>query len=260
MRLHREQHQKTVQVRLEDAWLKPLVVLPKETTTATDGEGMETTDGAADMKPPSAAAVQQPPRRRLYLRSRVLLTAGRKTPSNLVPALKAKNAKLIRPPPSGAGSHLHLEFEQAFTMTIYLVPLLCELRAYDKNSNAMDTTTDEQSAAEQDSYPHACTWTPLHHGLSNRRGKDGDELLTVGGSAQGTYETVGWAVQERLRDASAFATQTLRSCFANSVGSTASNPTTTTNKAAMDFEVELLEASALLEFVQLARDTYMPAA
>ena len=149
-------------------------------------------------------------------------------------------------------------------MTIYLVPLLCELRAYDKNSNssnAMDTTTDEKSAAE-DSHLHACTWTPLHHGLSNRRGKE-DELLTVGGTAQGTYETVGWAVQERLRDASAFATQALRSCFANSsIGSTASqHPTTTaTNKAAMDFEVELLEASALLEFVQLARDTYMPSA
>ena len=52
MRLHREQHQKTVKVRLEDAWLKPLVMPSKETTTTTDAAGLETTDGAADLKPP----------------------------------------------------------------------------------------------------------------------------------------------------------------------------------------------------------------
>jgi hypothetical protein len=87
-------------------------------------------------------------------------------------------------------------------------------------------------------------WPPLHDGLSNR--PNSEELLHVNGIVKGKYETVGWMIEEYLQDASAQATNVLRQCFMKTVTSN------------VEFEIELLEASALLEFVQLARDTYLP--
>lgn len=269
MRRHRrqQQQQSTIQVRLEDAWLKPLELAPKETaatTTMVDDLDNSVHDDAPVATTPSPSSKPKLPRR-LYLRSRVLLTQGRKTPPNLLVAFKDKDVTLVRPPPSGAGSHLYVAFEQAFTMTIYLVPLRCELRAYEAASDAARTNKDSSklSAADggsdednnndddeddchrMDLNDQGATWTPLHHGLMQRQ-----ELVVGGPHCKGPYEAVGYAVQERLRDASAFATQTLRQCFSNSTASLGAT--------ASEFEVEILEASALLEFVQLARDTFLP--
>jgi KIX domain len=55
-----------------------------------------------------------------------------------------------------------------------------------------------------------------------------------------------WLVQERLRDASSEATQVLRKCFANKA-----------SKATAEFEIEVLETSALLEFIELAKQTFL---
>jgi hypothetical protein len=84
------------------------------------------------------------------------------------------------------------------------------------------------------------SWTPLYHGLAEK-----DELSVWG--ATGSYEAVGHVVEERLRDASNHATHVLRKCFRNHV-----KDNTT------EFEVEILECSALLEFLQLARTTFIP--
>jgi hypothetical protein len=62
-----------------------------------------------------------------------------------------------------------------------------------------------------------------------------------------TYDSIGRVVEERLRDASTHATATLRKCFQNHV-----------KDKSVDFEVELLEGSALLEYLQVVRATYMP--
>jgi hypothetical protein len=222
-------------VHLQDAWLKPIVV----PTKAYDVEALVESDTAA--VPPAAKRQRTLHLPRTVLRTRILLTAGRKTPSNLVAALQSKGVKLIRPPPSGAGSCVQLEFEQAFFMTIYFVPLLVTLRAYRATPKEENENDDTLSSEHQ----WKCgSWTPLHYGLPDR------EELTVGGvTVKGTYETVGLAVEERLRDASARATQALRTCFTNTASAAVGGG---------DFEQELLEASALLEFVQLARDTYTP--
>jgi KIX domain len=55
-----------------------------------------------------------------------------------------------------------------------------------------------------------------------------------------------WLVQERLRDASSEATQVLRKCFANKA-----------SKVTAEFEIEVLETSALLEFIELAKQTFL---
>ena len=65
----------------------------------------------------------------------------------------------------------------------------------------------------------------------------------------GTWDTLGQVVQDRIDHAAAHATRILRQCFESG----------TTNRAARaDFEMEISEATALLKFLQLARTTYMP--
>ena len=209
MKVHRE-NDKPPSVTLEDAWIKPLV-LTREETDVVEGK--------------DASPRKRPRGRPPVIRSRFLLTPNRKTPSNLLLALKRKRAKLVRPPPRGEGSHLILEFGSAFVMTIYFVPLVVNLRA--------KSNDDAVSATE------CASWTPLHAGLTGR------EDLSVWG-AKGNYQTLGSVVQERLRDASIHATDVLRQCFASA------------SKATSEFEVEILEATALLEFLQLSRTTYMP--
>ena len=222
-------------VTLEDAWMK--VLRPSENGTDT-----------------SSTTV------RPVLRSRVLLKPGRKVPSNLLHALQRKRATLIRPPPNGEGSHLRLEFEEAFTMTIYFVPLLVTLRAQASPTAAEGTLAPNHDDATQRAGVGCATLTPLSFGLSEprRRNVAGSDTSATAVAptppewrvwgATGTSETLGRAVEERLRDASARATFVLRQCFAASAKST----------IASDFEVELLEATALLEFIQLARTTYIP--
>lgn len=214
MKNHRKEY-KEPEVTLEDAWMKSLEIpVPVDALEAVVG-------GSPEKRRKLASGP--------VLRSKVLLTTGRKTPSNLVPELKRKRATLVRPPPRGQGSHLILEFDQAFVMTIYFVPLLVELRAFDAKADNTKKTTDLKSAS----------WIPLHNGLIDRK-------LTVFG-VSGTYETLGHVVTEKLRDASRHATHVLRKCFAAAAKETAA-----------EFEIELLEATALLEFIQIARITYTP--
>jgi hypothetical protein len=214
------EHRKTVGepgVTLEDAWMKPLV-LPTILSTIGD-----------ELLEPSEKRVKtanQP----FVVKSRVLLTSGRKAPINLLPALKRKRATLVRPEPNGHGAHLVLEFGRAFVMTIFFVPLVVTLRAFSK---------DDAGLLQKGAFEGA-SFMPLEHGLSER------EVLTVWG-VQGEQSDLGHVVQERLRDASCHATHVLRKCFEKAQ----SNANTT------DFEMEIREATALLEFIQLTRTTFI---
>ena len=169
-------------------------------------------------------------------KSRVLLTPKRKTPSHLLSALKRKRATLIRPGIDGRGNQLILDFGKAFRMTIYFCPLLVTLRAMTKK----EAESSGKEATKNISHSRGTSWTPLYHGLAEK------ESLSVWG-VTGNYEEIGHVVEERLRDASNHATHVLRKCFRSHV----KDKTT-------EFEVELLEGSALLEFLQLARTTYIP--
>jgi KIX domain len=198
MREHRQAHP-TVTVQLSDAWLKPIPTPP------------------STKSPDDTATVPLLP-----LKTRLLCTSGRKTPSNLVAALHAKGGvNLVRPLPHGAGSYVQISIKQVLIVRIYFCPLLITIRAYSKD--------DGKNEGGQNS------WLPWNSGFS--------ELSHLPADA--------WIVEEHLKDASAHATQVLRQCFAKAV-----SPNETTAKS--DFDLELLEASALLEFVQLVRDTYLP--
>jgi hypothetical protein len=206
----------TADLTLQDAWLKRMELA---VASANNSDPLDTTIV-------TPVSMNKP----VVIRSQVLLTAGRKTPFHLVPELKRKRVILVRPPPNGQGTHLLLHFGTAFTMTIYLVPLVVTLRAYDATLTSTGTA-----------------WTPLHAGLL----MDGKDWSVWG--VTGSYDTVGCLVEERLRDASAHATHFLRQVFSKA------HPTTTTNNnSSNDFEMEIREASALLEFIHLARRTYQP--
>ena len=217
-------------LQLHDAWLKPILIPTKDVVLLdTDNLASTTTSSLLSNTPSSV-----PRPTSMVLRTRVLCTTGRKTPSNFIIALQDKGVTLVRPP-MGA-TYARLPLAPAFILQIYFVPLLVIYRAYNPNDD--DTTIDDASKS------HARHWPPLHSGLTNRT--SAEELLSVNGIVKGKYETVGWMIQEHLRDASAHATNILRQCF------------TKTLSSQNEFEIELLEASALLEFVQLARDTYLP--
>lgn len=216
MKTHREKSQQP-SVVLEDAWTKQLI-LPRDTDASAAN-----TEGPLRKKPRLNNG-------RPVMRSRLLLAPNRKTPSNLLQALQRKRARLVRPPPNGEGSHIILEFGDAFVMTIYFCPLIVSIRAAAKGKGVN---------APPEQLSRCVSWTPLHHGLVDR------EELTLWG-AKGNYKAIGSAIEERLRDASVQATAVLRQCFAAAA------------YAVADFEIEILEATALLEFVQLARTTYIP--
>jgi KIX domain len=240
MKTHKKET-KEPEVSLQDAWMKSLLHTTSTDVSSLVDHSMDATTSSASKRPRLGNRYRRP-----VLKTRFLFTPGRKTPPNLLPAFRMKRAMLVRPPPHGEGSHAILEFGTAFTMTIYFCPLLVTLRACKKKKKAPDagedTADSEKKNSSLSSSQHgAASWTPLQHGLTGR-----DDLLVWG--VKGTYETLGRVVEERLRDASAHATHVLRQCFAPSAE----------KENAADYEIEILEATALLEFLQLARTTYMP--
>ena len=218
---NRRKEMKEPELALEDAWNKAMES-PANLNIVPNPEALEQQGSSLSRGPVKCPVI----------RSRVLLAEGRKTPSNLLAALKRKRATLVRPPPSGAGSHLILEFGKAFVMTIYMVPLLVTIRAYSKN---------HQETIEARALGLSCAnYTPLDEGL-----REMDELKIWG--IKGDYATLGHVIEARLEDASAQATAILRQLFTN-----ADKPN------APQFELEILEATALLEFLQKARTTFIP--
>lgn len=182
-------------VQLEDAWAKIMEQQPVEVV------GEDANVGS----------------RIMVHKAKFLFQGNRKASSSLLCSLRRKRANLVQS--SNGGSHLVLEFEQAFFMTIYLSPLVVTIRAgpWDAISTA---------------------WKPLETNLAKKQ-------LHISG-VSGNYSALGGVVEGRLQFASAQATLVLRKIWASTL------------RAKNDFEVEISEGSALLEFVYLARQTYQP--
>ena len=212
---------------LEDAWTKVM-------------EFHSTYEGG--IEPPDVDAAQPAKRvkvSRLPLRTKVLLTPGRKTPSNLLPALESKKAKLIRPDGVGVGARLTMSFGKAFYMSVYFQPLLVLIRAIPDDSVEYDGVSDFRRIIVDGCLP---TWTSAGYGIPSSD-------LSVGG-VSGSSAVIGSLVEDKLESASARATSVLRRVFADVAGRSYETAKT-------DFEIEITEATALLRFLQIARDTYV---
>ena len=124
---------------LQDAWSKT-IELPSSATVEVDKEDNNSNKRLRDntYKP--------------YYKVRKLFHPQRKTPPSLLSAIRRKGARLVVPKNTSANSvYLILNFEDAFTMTIYLSPLTVTLRAI-----AGDTENTSATA----------TWLPLSCGLA----------------------------------------------------------------------------------------------
>ena len=220
-------------ILLEDSWNNPMQLTElesEETFAIEDTIGVEPdtkrrkTDSANNGKAPAV------------IRSRFLLTSGRKPFSTLLPALKRKRATLLR---NRSANFVRLEFGNAFEMSIYFEPLMVEIRAKD------------HSRDEEFSGGGLC-WPSLYQGLcpSEKDPRDAEESsLTVLG-VTGSYESLGPVITKKLEYASARATYVLRRCFAEAMGKSALPKS--------DYEIEILEAGAFIKFLRIARTTYSP--
>ena len=234
-------------VSLQDAWSK-MIELP---SSATVVEGIGDDSDIINMDSKRLRSNSYRP----YYKVRKLFHPQRKTPPALLSAIRRKGARLCVPSSTSVNSiYLVLDFDKAFIMTIYMSPLTVTLRARAPE----DTDTSSSNGSMPSTAAATATWLPLSHGLTpssttknsfgsqNNTQQQQQRQLSVWGVTS-TYDSIGRVVEERLRDASTHATATLRKCFQNHV-----------KDKTVDFEVELLEGSALLEYLQVARATYMP--
>eukprot|EP00521_Asterionellopsis_glacialis_P011446 CAMPEP_0195302140 /NCGR_PEP_ID=MMETSP0707-20130614/30554_1 /TAXON_ID=33640 /ORGANISM="Asterionellopsis glacialis, Strain CCMP134" /LENGTH=541 /DNA_ID=CAMNT_0040365305 /DNA_START=76 /DNA_END=1698 /DNA_ORIENTATION=- len=198
-------------VTLEDAWTK-IMELP-----LSGGETSSDAATAAASVDPIAAALPTNKTRRV-IKSRVLLTSGRKLPMNLLPALKRKSAKLVQSL-AGQGTHIVLNFEDAFSMNIYLKPLLVRFHATEPHHTTTSTTTTPTSSSTA--------------GGGNIHNSHDTTTVKVWG-VTAPKSQLEHVVARRLRHASAHATRVLRHCFS-----------TLTAKAKSDFDIEIAEGGAL---------------
>mmetsp|Transcript_27423 Transcript_27423/g.60357 ORF Transcript_27423/g.60357 Transcript_27423/m.60357 type:complete len:633 (+) Transcript_27423:89-1987(+) len=233
----------TTKVSLQDAWSKT-IELPSAAPIAVGEEIRHNNDNTNNKRPRTNSY-------KPYYKSRMLFRPNRKTPQELLAAIRRKGARLKLANSGDANAiHLVVDFERAFTMTIYFSPLTVTLRA----------KTAEETADSSDTHSNGPTaiWQHLSHGLTpwgstldssdfRRRQQDREEQVLNVWGVTGSYEGIGRVVEERLRDASTHATSILRKCFRNHV-----------KDKTVEFEVELLEGSALLDFLQVTRSTYMP--
>ena len=236
-------------IQLEDAWNNPLTFSELENEAEAETEPSVVEDAASGEE-------QQDTKRHktennggkvpMVIRSRYLLTPGRNTFSTLLPALKRKKAVLVRN--GSRTTYVKLQFGNAFEMTIYFVPLLVTVRAI--------PTDDEKLSMS--SVSGGLSWPSLYQGLDHPSSNDKDSTTEANKShhlnvlgVTGSYESIGPIIAKKLEYASSQATYVLRRCFAE----------TTVGKSAMaktEFEIEILEAGALIRFLQIARSTYIP--
>jgi KIX domain len=239
---------------LEDAWQKPLeYVPPSKAADSGDGSILDVDlrgDSMVEEGSTSTSTTRPSKRMKLeigyarcpYIKSRVLLTPNRKVPRSFETALGRQKVQLIRPGAQGEGTHLVMDIGTAFSIIVYFSPLTVEIRAYDCLDKSMRRQSGDDSGYEAAFETMSCaSWRPLHTGLLQRTD------LCVWGTRPSSYGLLGHVVEERLRDASAHATRILRQCFIHNV-----------KDKTLEFEVEILEATAVLEFIRIARTTYQP--
>lgn len=232
-------------IKLEDAWNKHLQYLDDTEQSSTEDvdEDAITTDEPAKKRQKTEVNLRhsstEPPN--IVISARVLLTPGRKVFSTVIPALKRKRAQLIK---NGSVSSIRLEFGNAFEMNIYFKPLLVTIRAMTKETTATSGRgLPALSGGIQWASPHQGLYSSFENPDNTARNKV--SLLGV----TGTSATLAPIIAKNLEYASAQATYVLRKCFAETV----------TGKSAFaktEFDIEILEAGALVKFLKMVRSTY----
>lgn len=228
------------EIKLENTWTKPLKFAPSDTAA---NDLPEKSFDSQSQKPP-------PKRRRIFsiVRTKVLLKPGRKIQANLLSALEAKEAKLVRPNGNGGGARLIMTFGSAFEMIIFFTPLLVTIRALQQQP---ESTTDKNMPVDierktdfRQIIMNGClpTYIPSRSNLYNC------DATTIGNIPTSKLSPI---IAKKLDYASAQATTVLRQCFSENAEKN------NFYRNISEFEIEISEATALLKFLQIARSNYL---
>ena len=176
------------------------------------------------------------------LKTKVLFSPGHKTPSNIIHELKSRKAILMRPNGNDAGTRIVVEFGKAFEMKLFFCPLLVTVRALNSNDMKASNLDKEGKTFFQRNIIDGGlpAWRNASHGLESALDLNIDDHFS--------RTAVISMIAKKLECASARATYVLRRCFADIDYSKMNN----------DFEIALAEGSALLHFLRLAKDRYLP--
>jgi len=208
------------EMTLEDAW-QNIMVYSNENLSHTD-EMQQTT--------------KRQKRHGLVLKARVLCMPGRKISTNLLKEIESKNAKFLRPTVEGVGARLIVTFGSVFEMIVFLSPLVVHIRALSIFTQIDNYSNRDRSSS---SLPKSKRSASLPSSIN----------MCVGG-VEGSSTIVRHLVAKKLDHASANATHILRRCFGDIVGPYYEK------ENCSDFELEVTEMSALLKFLQIAKETY----
>merc|ERR1719491_346321 len=123
-------------VSLQDSWSKT-IELPSSATVEEAGDNSDITGDSKRLRTNSY---------RPYYKVRRIFHPQRKTPPSLLSAIRRKGARLFAPNGTSVNSiYLVLDFDEAFTMTIYLSPLTVTLRAKVPGDTGSSTSGDRIS-------------------------------------------------------------------------------------------------------------------
>jgi hypothetical protein len=236
-------------ILLEDAWHK---IMDYDKDHAT-GDSLDGIDTQSESKPIPKH------HRSIMLKTKVLFAPNRPIPFNLIGALKQKGVEMIH---NDQITYLVMKFGTAFEMYIYFSPLLVAIRAIPSANTAEKNNIlnkEGHFVGISSSYKlleYGISMMPMTRQLSyssrkrNVGGKlkDQADISSVQGAGgiAGDFATVSELVSRRLQYASSQATRCLRRCFADKV-----------QAATSDFDTEISEGMAIMNFVNLARATYM---
>ena len=175
-------------------------------------------------------------------KTRVLFSPGHKTPSNIVHELNSRNAILLRPDGNDVGARIIMKFEKAFEMKLFFCPLLVSIRAIHPDSGGKSGLDDEgRTRFQRDVIDGGLpSWRDSSHGVESALDLNNGDHFSKGAIIS--------MITKKLECASAKATYVLRKCFAEIDYINMNN----------DFEIALAEGSALLHFLRLAKDRYLP--
>lgn len=217
------------EITLEDVWTKPLSL------QASDASDQPDTNPQPPAKRAKIASV---------IKTKVLFKPGRKIQANLLSALEAKGAKLVRPNGNGGGARLLMTFGSAFEMIIFFTPLLVKIRALHSESSKRTPLDVEDKTDFRQIIMNGClpTYTPSRSNLYT------NETPTIGNIPISKISPI---IAKKLDYASAKATTVLRQCFGENAEKN------NHYKNISEFEIEISEATALLRFLQCVRNNYL---
>jgi len=239
----------TEHISLEDAWNKVMVYELKDENDSEPSKIIKDDEILEDMDDvhESLTHSKRHKRQRLHttslrsyptiIQARVLAKPGRRIFPPFIHALKQKGAILERPEDGNGVSRIKMTFGKAFDLYIYFSPLWVAIRATKIDSTS---TTPRSSSL----FNLSTGLTNIPHVTQNLSSISSFKVMGV----RGDYATVGHLVTKQLDFASARATHVLRQCFSEEL---------TKMSKLSDNDVEILEGSAMIKFLQIARMTYL---